>query len=101
MDLEQITGYLPSAAKIAEVALGIFKVMPGTAGVVSAIELGIKIANGIVNEIPVAVKAWEDIQTAASGGKKVTDEEWAAWEADVTQAHDAFRAALARVEAQS
>lgn len=98
--LDKIQGYLPGAAAIAETALAVFKVMPGTSSVVGAIELGIKIANGVANNIPLVVQTWKDIQAAASGGKPVTEDEWAAWQAQVDEAHVSFAAAKARFDAK-
>jgi hypothetical protein len=97
---DKIKGYLPAAAQIATVAATVAKVIPGIGNVVSAIELGIKIANGVANEIPQAVKVWNDVQAAANGGQPVTEDEWAQWKADIDEAHAGFLAAAARVQAK-
>lgn len=99
--MDKIKAYLPAAEVVANVALNIAKVMPVSANVVNAIELGIKVANGLANEVPVAVRTWEDIQAAAAGGVKVTEDEWTVWQEQVDEAHIAFLAAAAKVEAQA
>lgn len=99
--MDKIKAYLPAAEVVANIALNIAKVMPISASVVNAIELGIKVANGVANEVPIAVQTWQDIQTAAAGGAKVSDDEWTAWQEQVDHAHVAFLAAAAKVESQA
>lgn len=91
--------YLPTAQVVAEVALNIAKVMPVSANVVNAIELGIKVANGLASEVPIVLQTYKDIQAAAAGGVKVSDDEWATWQTQVDDAHNAFLAAAAKVAA--
>lgn len=97
---DQINTYLPAAQTIADVALSIARVMPGASSVVGAIELGIKVANGVANEVPVIMQTWNDIQIAAAGGQPVSDADWVAWLSQVNDAHTAYLAAAARIEAQ-
>lgn len=97
---DQINTYLPAAETIADVALNIAKVVPGLSSVEGAIELGIKIANGIANEVPTIVQTWTDIQAAAGGGVAVSTDEWVAWLSQVNDAHAAYIAAAAKIEAE-
>jgi hypothetical protein len=97
---DQIKAYLPAAKTIADVALNIAKVIPGLGSAEAAIELGIKVANGIANEVPIVMQTWKDIQDAAAGGVVVSDAEWAAWQAQVDEAHVKFLEAVSRVESK-
>lgn len=90
----KILSYLPIAE---EVAMTIAKVFPPTAGIANAIEMGIKIANGVANEVPAIVQTYSDIKTAAEGGAAVTDDQWTAWEGQIKQAHNDLQAAAAAV----
>lgn len=95
--LNKVKGFLPSAQLILEVAKNLAKVIPGVSETVGAIELGVKIANGVANEIPTAIKVWNDVQAAANGGREVTSDEWAEWRAQIQEAHDSFTAAVDKV----
>lgn len=88
------------AEKLAPVAETVASVFPLGASVVSAIKLAGQIVTGISEAEPTIEAAWADIQAAAAGGQPVTLEQWAAWQADVDQAHADFMSAAARVEAQ-
>lgn len=98
----KIKGFLPAAEQIAEVALTLAKLVPGVGQVASAIELGIKLANGLVNEVPMAVKVWSDAKAAlaSGGGQPVTEAEWTQWKVDIDEAHVGFLAAVARANAK-
>lgn len=84
--------------KVGEIALAIAKVIPATAPVANAIELGIKLANGLAHEAPVALQTWNDIQAAAAGGVPVSDDQWTAWETQISDAHNELQAAAAAVK---
>lgn len=94
---KKVLAFLPTLEQIATVAATLAKVVPGVGNVVSAIELGVKIANGIANEVPQAVKVWNDVQAAAAGGQAISDAEWAQWQKDINEAHIAFVSAAAKV----
>jgi hypothetical protein len=98
--LDKIKSYLPAAETVANIAETIAKVMPVSASIVNAIELGIKLTHGIVNAEPMIEQTWRDLQSASAGGVKVSEDEWAAWLAQVNDAHAAYVAAAMKVEAQ-
>lgn len=98
--VNKVVVYLPSVLQIAAVATQIAKVLPGAAQIVAGIELGIKIANGLANEVPQVIKTWESIQAAAAGGQPVSEDEWAGWVAQIEEAHTGFVAAVANRRAE-
>lgn len=101
MNLEQIggkiRGYLPAASQIADIADTIAAVIPGVGNVVGIIKLAIKVANGVANEIPQAIKALEALQEVRNGGKKMTTAELDELEASIDEAHNAFVVAANKV----
>lgn len=97
---QKITSLLPTLEQIAEVALNVAKVLPVGGNVISAIQLGVQIANGIANEVPVIVQTYDDIKAAIAGGQPITDDQWAAWQTQVDSAHAEFLADIAKVENQ-
>lgn len=96
---DKINAALPVVEKIAEIALTVAKLLPVTASVANAIEMGIKIEQGLANEVPAVIATYNDMKSAAAGGVAITTTEWAEWQAGVDSAHSVFVAAAAKVEA--
>lgn len=96
----KLTALLPSLELIAEVAANIAAILPPTASLVGAIQLGIKVANGVVNEVPLIVQTYDDLKAAVAGGQPISDEQWVEWQAMVDQAHTDFVAAAGEVIAK-
>ena len=89
------------AQKVEEIATAIETVFPPAASIASAIVLGTKIAIGVVNEVPAIVATYDDIKAAIAGGQPITDDQWAAWQTAVDQAHTDFVAAATDVANQA
>ena len=88
-----IKALLSTAADVAEKVLPL---LPIGGEALAAFKLANQVAAGIVAAEPVAKDLYEQITAAAQGGKPVSGEQWAEWEARSDKAHADLQAALAQ-----
>ena len=98
---KKVLSALPVVEQIAGIALTVAKLFPPTASIANAIEMGIKVEQGIRSEVPEIIQTYNDMKAAAAGGVEVTAVQWAAWDQQIADAHSGFLAAAAAVENQA
>lgn len=96
MDLKEIAATAGRIAeKVMEVAEVVGPLIPGGTPIVTAVKMIATIGTGLVKAEPAAEALFAEIKAAAEGGAAPSDEQWAAWQARVDQAHDDLTSALA------
>lgn len=98
MNVQALADAASKVLKVAETLLALTPAGAVAESVLKIIKIATAIGTGIVQNVPIAIAAWDEMQAIRNSNAMPTPEQWALWDALADQAHSDLQAAVAAAQ---